>query len=515
MRKAGFVRVRVDGEVLDVEAVGELAPRKNHQIEAVVDRIVIREGVDARLAESDPAGAGARRRGGAGQLSRQPREPNGAADGRAARPPGTSSFSARSTPARIARSASRSWSRARSASTVPTVRAPAAKAWAAALQFDPELVLPDESLSLADGRDRRRGRVPRRREMRSHKTQLRDFLKSAGFDWNIAARDAASRGCANNCCTATASEFLGVLTLLEKEYATAMRAGRARAARSAFAARSCARSAAARGCGPRPARVAFGGLAIHEITAMAVSQARAWFACARRWPSTSSRSPGRSGSEIDRRLEFLEKVGVDYLTLDRPGRHAQRRRVAARAAGDRHRLGPGRRLLRARRAFDRPAPARQSATDRRPAAICRSRATPCWSSSTTKPSCAAPITWSTWAPAPGCTAGGSSRKARPSEVGAQSRLAHRPVSVGRAIDSRARAAPPSRQDALDHDRRRDDQQSQERRRRGFRCRRAGVRDRRERLGQEFAGERNAGPGAGAAAGRRRGPSRARIAACAA
>ena len=51
-RRQGFVRVRVDGEVLDVEQVADLAPRKNHSIEAVVDRIVVRPGVDARLAES-------------------------------------------------------------------------------------------------------------------------------------------------------------------------------------------------------------------------------------------------------------------------------------------------------------------------------------------------------------------------------------------------------------------------------------------------------------------------------
>ena len=52
MRKAGFVRVRIDGEVFEVDQVGDLPPRKNHTIEAVVDRIVIRPGVEARLAES-------------------------------------------------------------------------------------------------------------------------------------------------------------------------------------------------------------------------------------------------------------------------------------------------------------------------------------------------------------------------------------------------------------------------------------------------------------------------------
>ncbi|MCG8584560.1 MAG: ABC-ATPase UvrA, partial [Pirellulales bacterium] len=52
IRKAGFVRVRVDGVVYDMESLPELAPRKNHTIEGIVDRIVIRPGIEDRLAES-------------------------------------------------------------------------------------------------------------------------------------------------------------------------------------------------------------------------------------------------------------------------------------------------------------------------------------------------------------------------------------------------------------------------------------------------------------------------------
>ena len=52
IRKAGFVRARIDGEVLDVNEAAELAPQKVHTVEAVVDRVVIREGVESRLAES-------------------------------------------------------------------------------------------------------------------------------------------------------------------------------------------------------------------------------------------------------------------------------------------------------------------------------------------------------------------------------------------------------------------------------------------------------------------------------
>ena len=52
IRKAGLIRVRVDGETFLLEDVPPLAPKKNHTIEAVVDRIVVREGVELRLAES-------------------------------------------------------------------------------------------------------------------------------------------------------------------------------------------------------------------------------------------------------------------------------------------------------------------------------------------------------------------------------------------------------------------------------------------------------------------------------
>ncbi len=52
IRKAGFIRARVDSQVVELDDVPALAPRKNHNIEAVVDRVIIREGIEPRLAES-------------------------------------------------------------------------------------------------------------------------------------------------------------------------------------------------------------------------------------------------------------------------------------------------------------------------------------------------------------------------------------------------------------------------------------------------------------------------------
>ncbi|HBE68021.1 MAG TPA: ABC-ATPase UvrA [Planctomycetaceae bacterium] len=52
IRKSGLVRVRVDGETYEVGEVPELSLRKNHTIEAVVDKIIIRGEEEERLAEA-------------------------------------------------------------------------------------------------------------------------------------------------------------------------------------------------------------------------------------------------------------------------------------------------------------------------------------------------------------------------------------------------------------------------------------------------------------------------------
>src|SRR5262245_43945984 len=52
LRKKGFVRVRVDGEVKRIEEVGELARYKRHTVEAVVDRLKLAPEGLARLREA-------------------------------------------------------------------------------------------------------------------------------------------------------------------------------------------------------------------------------------------------------------------------------------------------------------------------------------------------------------------------------------------------------------------------------------------------------------------------------
>ena len=52
MRKSGFVRARVDGKLRDLADEIRLDKNKNHTIEVSVDRLIIREGIKRRLADS-------------------------------------------------------------------------------------------------------------------------------------------------------------------------------------------------------------------------------------------------------------------------------------------------------------------------------------------------------------------------------------------------------------------------------------------------------------------------------
>ncbi|MGU7887028.1 excinuclease ABC subunit UvrA [Streptococcus suis] len=52
VQKDGYVRVRVNGDVYDVSEVPELSKSKAHNIEVVVDRIVIKKGIRSRLFDS-------------------------------------------------------------------------------------------------------------------------------------------------------------------------------------------------------------------------------------------------------------------------------------------------------------------------------------------------------------------------------------------------------------------------------------------------------------------------------
>jgi excinuclease ABC subunit A len=52
LRSQGFIRARIDGQLIELDAMPQLDLRRNHSIEVVVDRLKVRDGLQLRLAES-------------------------------------------------------------------------------------------------------------------------------------------------------------------------------------------------------------------------------------------------------------------------------------------------------------------------------------------------------------------------------------------------------------------------------------------------------------------------------
>ncbi|MDX1554315.1 MAG: excinuclease ABC subunit UvrA, partial [Marinobacter sp.] len=52
MRSQGFIRLRVDGRVYDIDDLPSLDKKRKHQIDVVVDRFKVKPGLEQRLAES-------------------------------------------------------------------------------------------------------------------------------------------------------------------------------------------------------------------------------------------------------------------------------------------------------------------------------------------------------------------------------------------------------------------------------------------------------------------------------
>ena len=51
-RKMGFVRARIDGEVHEISSNISLNPNQRHNIDLVIDRVIIKDGIDSRVAEA-------------------------------------------------------------------------------------------------------------------------------------------------------------------------------------------------------------------------------------------------------------------------------------------------------------------------------------------------------------------------------------------------------------------------------------------------------------------------------
>jgi excinuclease ABC subunit A len=322
IRKAGLLRARVDGEVIDVHEPPELKPQKNHNIEAVIDRVVIREGVGPRLAESIALAV----QHGDGSLlaayeERGKEKGNGSWRDRLF----STLFACPSCSISFEELEPRTFS-----FNSPYGACPTCDGLGARVGFDPELVVPDWSLSLSGG-----AIAPWKSEsklaLQKVQKRLKPFLDKTGIRANTPLEKLAERD-REFLLHGNGKKFSGVLTLLEKEYATTTSDQRQRQLATFRGEVVCPACGGTR-LRPEALAVRIAGKAIHDVTSMTVSVAREFFGAVK-FDEEQAPIARPLLSDIAARLEFLDKVGLEYLSLDRPastlsGGEMQRVRLAS------------------------------------------------------------------------------------------------------------------------------------------------------------------------------------------
>ena len=315
IRSEGFVRVRINGETYEVEHAPELKAQKLHDIEAVVDRVVIREGLENRLAESVRLalkhGEGALR---ISYLTPEAKEQaNGDGKGKGGGEWQERVFSNAGTPCpdckrNLAEVEPRTFS-----FNSPYGACRSCEGLASRESFDPELVLPDLSLSLSEG-----ALAPWRGATKAtrakQKKGIADFLNESKVDWETPL-DAWSAEARQQLLHGNNEKFLGVLAHWEMDYAKAKRETVREKLEKFRSHVLCADCGGSR-LQPEARACRLAGKAIHEITALPIDASHDFFAALQFDPSQQAIGEPLV-AEILKRLRFLRQVGVNYLSLDR------------------------------------------------------------------------------------------------------------------------------------------------------------------------------------------------------
>jgi excinuclease ABC subunit A len=331
VRKAGQVRVRVDGAVYDLEQVPPLDGRKAHSIEAVVDRVVVRPGSQSRLAES---------------LALAVKQGDGVViasytDGDKTREPLWTDrlFNTRYACPECQTSLTEIEPRTFSFNS-PYGACPTCAGLGYRMEFDPELFLPDLSRSIAGGAVAPWRGAPRGGRgvgVKAQRDAVDSFLRaqktpadSPVSEMRPAVLEKLLRG--------DGAGFLGLVTMLEQEFVTATDAAR-RQELEAFRGHVICPDCRGARLKPEALGVRIGGKNIAEVCGWSALEARQFFAQPA-GPGAQALPPDRAMvaepilREISNRLGFLLDVGLDYLTLSRPtdtlsGGELQRVRLAS------------------------------------------------------------------------------------------------------------------------------------------------------------------------------------------
>ncbi|MCH5376221.1 MAG: excinuclease ABC subunit UvrA, partial [Planctomycetes bacterium] len=308
IRKAGFVRARVDGQVYDIDNVPQLNARQVHHVDAVVDRVIIREGVRPRVGESLRLAI----RHGEGVVIACCLDTGGAESQPSQAVWQDRLFSTRYACPNCNISLEELEPRTFSFNS-PYGACPKCEGLGNLDQFDPELVLPNMTLSLNGGAIAP-WKVLTSGTVRKFSKQAVGLLESLGASANTPLGK-LSAPVLHALLHGDGKRFAGVLTMLEKQYVTETKEERL-AQLATF--RGLMRCPQCHGSRLRPEAnvVRVGGKTIYEICCQSVSEAKDFFASLEVHEDLQAIAVPLV-DEIRKRLDFLVKVGADYLTLER------------------------------------------------------------------------------------------------------------------------------------------------------------------------------------------------------
>ncbi len=352
-QKAGFQRVRIDGTIVEIEEAPALDKKFKHDIEVVVDRLVVREGIETRLAESFEAALklaeGLAYVDIVGEVAPTSDLKKGIKalalpDGVADRITFSEKFACPVSGFTIAEIEPRLFS-----FNAPQGACPACDGLGEKLYFDPDLVVPNEHLSVKQG-----AVVPWAKSNPPspyYMQVLASLAREYGFDlttpWNELTdeqREVILHGSKGRAVTLRFMDgrksyevkkpFEGVIGNLERRMLSTESAWMREELSKYQSSRPCEVCEGAR-LKPEARAVKIAGEDISIATRRAVGPALAFF---RDMPNhlndQQKQIAERILKEIVERLGFLDNVGLDYLNLDRTsgtlsGGESQRIRLAS------------------------------------------------------------------------------------------------------------------------------------------------------------------------------------------
>ncbi|WP_095011790.1 excinuclease ABC subunit UvrA [Tsuneonella mangrovi] len=358
-QKAGFTRVRIDGEMHEIEQAPALDKKYKHDIEVVVDRLAVREGIETRLADSfetalkladglayvDLAdgvvpGREGEEQGGAnvtgGQLKGAGLPPNRIVFSEKFACP-VSGFTIEEVEPRLF------------SFNAPQGACATCDGLGEKLLFDPQLVVPNEALTLKQG-----AVVPWAKSNPPspyYMQVLTSLAKAYDFDlttpWNELApdqRDIILHGTGGMPVALTFKDgrkeytvtkpFEGVIGNLNRRMMQTESAWMREELGKYQTAQPCEACGGKR-LNDKALAVKIAGTDIAEPTKMSVTAAKDWFlALPEKLTDQQNQIARAILKEINERLGFLDNVGLDYLNLDRTsgtlsGGESQRIRLAS------------------------------------------------------------------------------------------------------------------------------------------------------------------------------------------